>query len=133
VTAARAAHTQVGDVSSPADMLAAMDGGVEAVVHLGGSPGLHGGEDPAYAHSPPDAGDWEVRLSALSPQPAASALPPQPSAASALRPQPCLVAGCSQTILRSNIVGTKNVLDAAVAKGVGRVRRKERAPYVRVM
>ena len=34
VTAARAAHTQVGDVSSPADMLAAMDGGVEAVVAL---------------------------------------------------------------------------------------------------
>ena len=81
--AARLLHEQdtaiepmAGDVGSLADMRAAVAGGVEVVVHLGGSPGLTGSEDPAYAHSPSDAGEWE-------------------------------------TILSANIVGTRNVLEAA--------------------
>jgi len=36
--------------------------GVDAVVHLGGSPGVQGDEDPAYAHVPPNSDAWATIL-----------------------------------------------------------------------
>ena len=36
--------------------------GVDAVVHLGGSPGVQGEEDPAYAHVPPNSDAWATIL-----------------------------------------------------------------------
>ena len=59
--AAAMAEVQQGDL---ADMEGALEAvrGVDAVVHLGGSPGVQGEEDPAYSHVPPNSASWATIL-----------------------------------------------------------------------
>ena len=59
--AAAMAEVQQGDL---ADMEGALEAvrGMDAVVHLGGSPGVQGEEDPAYSHVPPNSNSWATIL-----------------------------------------------------------------------
>ena len=59
--AAICAEVMRGDLGEWPDALAAVRG-VDAVVHLGGSPGVQGEEDPAYSHVPPNSDAWETIL-----------------------------------------------------------------------
>ena len=60
--AAACSSVQQGDLADFQHVLEAVRG-VDAVVHLGGSPGVQGEEDPAYAHVPPNSDAWATILS----------------------------------------------------------------------
>ena len=59
--AAACSSVQQSDLSDFDAVLQAVRG-VDAVVHLGGSPGVQGEEDPAYAHVPPNSDAWATIL-----------------------------------------------------------------------